>query len=234
MALFEKKMRDPVTGTAEVVTVGLSSSGGGSQRCAMDLMVQAAGVAAHLVHVTKWVSTGKWPAENQVLPVLVDRADPERVKVLWDEVPSLQDKFEAREAERLQAAQRRQASGSTVLTARGESPPGTDLPRAVAFQAAPGSGSAADVLAQGAACRAVIDQSQDMGLRNPDGVPMCAFTLTVSGDGTAPYQIQVANPVPPERQSLVFPGSDLPAKVLTDNPNAVVIDWATAVAELAR
>jgi hypothetical protein len=54
-------------------------------------------------------------------------------------------------------------------------------------------------------------------------------------EGTAPYQIKVGNPVPPEALPLLYPGSKLPAKF---DPNgaqeAVAIDWAGALARSAQ
>ena len=39
----------------------------------------------------------------------------------------------------------------------------------------------------------------------------------------------VGNPVPPAGAALIESPATLPAKVLPDNPQAVVIDWAAAL-----
>lgn len=108
MALFGKKMKDPVTGTARVINDGgLKATVSGAIRVPLDLMVEADGIAAHLVHVVpRQPEAGKWPKIGQTLPVVLDRTDPERVKILWDQVPSLMDTIKAREAQRLEDAQR--------------------------------------------------------------------------------------------------------------------------------
>jgi hypothetical protein len=108
MALFEKKMKDPVNGTARVINDGgLKATVSGAIRVPLDLMVEADGVAAHLVHVVpRQPEAGKWPKIGQTLPVVLDRADPDRVKILWDQVPGLMDGIKAREAQRLADAQR--------------------------------------------------------------------------------------------------------------------------------
>jgi hypothetical protein len=86
------------------------------------------------------------------------------------------------------------------------------------------------VLETGTPGRAVIVQSLPLGKRNPAGVDLYAFVLTVMPEGKDPYQIQVGNPTPPEALPLLFPGSKVPVKIGTE-PNAVVIDWQAALAE---
>jgi hypothetical protein len=96
-----------------------------------------------------------------------------------------------------------------------------------------GSHSAAEILATGAPGRAVIVQYQPLGKRNPAGVDLYAFMLTVMPNNGDPYQIQVGNPTPPAALPYLFPGSRVPVRIGT-NPNSVVIDWETAAAEDRR
>ena len=96
-----------------------------------------------------------------------------------------------------------------------------------------GNHSAAEILATGAPGRAVIVQYQPLGKRNPAGVDIYAFMLTVMPHSGDPYQIQVGNPAPPAALPYLFPGSRVPVMIGT-NPNAVVIDWEAAVAEDRR
>jgi hypothetical protein len=102
-------------------------------------------------------------------------------------------------------------------------------PPSVTVKRDPGHASAAEILASGTDCRAVIIESQDFNAKSPDGVEIYAFVLTVIVDGRAPYQIQVGNPVPDEAIPLLYPGNNLPAKKGSDD-NAVVIDWKGALA----
>jgi hypothetical protein len=90
-----------------------------------------------------------------------------------------------------------------------------------------GNHSAAEVLATGAPGRAVIVQFQPLGKRNPAGVDIYAYLLTVMPEGGTPYQIQVGNPTPPAALPFLFAGSRVPVKI-GSVPNAVVIDWAAA------
>src|SRR3954454_2332459 len=92
-----------------------------------------------------------------------------------------------------------------------------------------GNHSAAEILATGAPGQPVIVQYQPLGKRNPAGVDLYAFLLTVMPPGGDPYQIQVGNPTPPVALPFLFPGSRVPVKIGTI-PNAVVIDWEAAAA----
>jgi len=107
MALFQRKLKDPVNGTARVINDGgLKATVSGATRVPLDLMVEADGVSAHLVHVTpRHPEAGKWPSIGQTLPVVLDRADPQRVEILWDQVPSLMDEIKDREAQRIEDAE---------------------------------------------------------------------------------------------------------------------------------
>jgi hypothetical protein len=91
----------------------------------------------------------------------------------------------------------------------------------------------AEILATGQPGRAVIVEFQPLGKRNPAGVDLYAYLLTVMPDGKDPYQIQVGNPTPPMALPYLFAGSRVPVKIGTI-PNAVVIDWAAAAAENPR
>jgi hypothetical protein len=89
--------------------------------------------------------------------------------------------------------------------------------------------SAAEVLATGKQARVVIVQSQPLGMKNADGVDLYGFLLTVLPDDAVPYQTKVGNPTPPEALPLLYPGSNVPAKIGYNDPNDVVIDWKSAL-----
>ena len=127
--------------------------------------------------------------------------------------------------------------GSTTVAVRAN--PDDPSQIAIDFNAAPpevttaagqGEHSAAQLLATGAPGTAVIQQWQELGKKNPEGVEIYAFALTVMPEGKDPYVIQVGNPTPPKALPFLFPGSKVPVKIGND-PNAVVIDWDQAVAE---
>jgi hypothetical protein len=93
----------------------------------------------------------------------------------------------------------------------------------------PNRQSAADIIANGRPAKGVMVESQALGMKNPSGIDMYAFLLTIAVEGEAPYQVKVGNPTPPEALPLLFNGSHVPVK-LGAGPNEVVIDWAQALA----
>lgn len=163
--------------------------------------------------------------------------DPHRVCVFTLEVTlDNQDPYEAtcRQAIRLELLPQFQPGKTLVAVRVNPNDPqevAMDLntePPAVTVKRDPGH-SAADILATGSPCRAVIIESQDYNAKSPEGVEIYALVLTVIVDGRAPYQITVGNAVPVEALPLLYPGNNLPAKKGTDD-NAVVVDWQGALA----
>ena len=117
-----------------------------------------------------------------------------------------------------------------IALSLGEAPPTVTM----AGTGDPNTGSAARILEYGVPCRAVIVQSQPMGMRSSTGKDMYAFVLTVMADGRPPYQIQVGNPVPAEAIPLVYPGNTVPAKRMPDGADhEIVLDWDAALAQVA-
>jgi hypothetical protein len=120
---------------------------------------------------------------------------------------------------------------SRVAMSLGEEPPTVTM----ASSGDPNTGSAARILAYGSDCKAVIVQSQPLGMRNPKGDDMYAFLLTVMAQGRAPYQIQVGNPVPAAALPLLYPGNTVPARRMPEgDDHELVIDWEEALAQLAH
>ena len=103
------RMKDPVRGTAQVVSCTGYQGNGVMQNCRMQLVVQGEGVPAKAIEHSGLVHRKRWPSAGMTLPVTVDRANPERVKVEWDEVESSRDRAEA-------------AAEGLAATIRGEGP----------------------------------------------------------------------------------------------------------------
>jgi hypothetical protein len=117
---------------------------------------------------------------------------------------------------------------SHVALSLGEDPPTVTM----AAEGDPNTGSAARILSEGVPCKAIIVESQPLGMRNPAGKAMYAFLLTVMSDGRAPYQTQVGNPVPDEAIPLLYPGNAVPAKrMASGDDHEIVIDWDAALAQ---
>jgi hypothetical protein len=101
---------------------------------------------------------------------------------------------------------------------------------------APGSGeshtgSAAQILTEGEPCTAAIVEAQPLGMRNPKGDDMYAFTLTIMAPGRPPYQVQIGNPVPAAALPLLCPGNTVPARRMPQGDDReLAIDWEVALA----
>jgi hypothetical protein len=88
-------MRHPVRGTAQVVSCSSPSGTGAVHNCHMELVVRADDVPAKAIEHTDEVDRQHWPSPGATLPVTVDRDDPKRLKVEWDETESSSDRAEA-------------------------------------------------------------------------------------------------------------------------------------------
>jgi Short C-terminal domain len=87
MGLFSKRMKDPVRGTAQVVGSTRAPHNASFGNCKLTLVVQADGVPPTPVeHQNLLTPTSKWPRPGMSLPVTVDRANPERISIEWDEI----------------------------------------------------------------------------------------------------------------------------------------------------
>lgn len=138
MGLFDRLrgIKDPLDGTFRLVACSTSSGGAVVENCTMDGVVVAPGVPPTPVHhVSLLTPTAKWPQPGQTLPVTLDRRDPSRLRIRWDDVPP-----NAQIARRLAQEQAREAPAGTgdpgtggpsepstraVLGAEGRPEPGT-------------------------------------------------------------------------------------------------------------
>lgn len=81
------RMKDPVEGTAQVVAGTQAPDHASSANVNLNLVVQAEGIEATSVELNCIAPVKKWPFPGSTLPVTVDRADPQRVKIRWDDIP---------------------------------------------------------------------------------------------------------------------------------------------------
>ncbi|WP_028065016.1 SHOCT domain-containing protein [Solirubrobacter soli] len=97
-----QRMKDPVSGTAQVVACSRITQAAVASNCTMSLVVSADGIPATPVDHQCLCRQDRWPRGGQVLPVTVDRADPSRLRIEWDEVRTHEDRI-AEQAEALAA-----------------------------------------------------------------------------------------------------------------------------------
>jgi hypothetical protein len=83
-----KRMKQPVRGAAQVVSASMPPYDATSSNCAMHLVVSAEGLEPTPVEHSAMVSVKRWPTPGMTLPVTVDLADPTRLKIDWDDVPT--------------------------------------------------------------------------------------------------------------------------------------------------
>jgi hypothetical protein len=102
------RMKDPVRGQAQVVSCSAHRGDGTWENCEMQLVVQADGVPATSTRKSDMVRADRWPTPGMTLPVTVDRAKPERLKIEWGEIESSRDRGE-RTADAMAAMMRGEA-----------------------------------------------------------------------------------------------------------------------------
>lgn len=91
-AFKSMRMKDPVDVTAQVVSSSGAPDNATHGTAVMNLVVQLPGMEAQSIECTSVPTpVKKWPQPGQQLPVTVDRADPTKCKVRWDDVPEWDD-----------------------------------------------------------------------------------------------------------------------------------------------
>jgi hypothetical protein len=114
-----RKMKDPVDGTAQVVGSTQPPDSATSSNVNLTLVVQAEGVPATTIEHSCIAPTKKWPFPGETLPVTFDRADPDRLKIRWDDVPDSAD-VSRQQAEALAAQLNQGGAGGSVVSAGGD------------------------------------------------------------------------------------------------------------------
>ena len=86
------RMKEPVRGTAQVVSATAHRGDSSWQDIRMTLTVRAEGVPPTAVVHRCICRADRWPTPGDTLPVTLDARKPERLKVEWDEVQSARDR----------------------------------------------------------------------------------------------------------------------------------------------
>ena len=116
MGLFKRRLKDPVDGTVQIVSTTGRPYRAVYGICNMQVVVQAPGIEAFATeHSAGLVRASKWPVPGTILKAKVDREDPERFEILWDEVPTREEMAQD-QAQAIAAAMRGEApSGATAV-----------------------------------------------------------------------------------------------------------------------
>jgi hypothetical protein len=80
------RMKDPVRGQAQVVSCSMNRGEGIWENCDLQLVVQGEGVPATPAEHSEMIHRGKWPSPGIALPITIDRSNPKKFKIEWDEV----------------------------------------------------------------------------------------------------------------------------------------------------
>jgi hypothetical protein len=128
--LHNKHMSDPVDGMLQLTSCSAGAYNAAYSNCRMQGVVTAPGLAPTAVEHVCLAPAKKWPQPGQMIPVLVDRADPTRLEVRWDDMPGnreLGQQQARQEAQRL-AAQMSAAQAWDPADAPGQQPVTTAFP----------------------------------------------------------------------------------------------------------
>ena len=156
-----KRIKDPVRGSAQIVTSTQAPDGASSGNCRMQLVVSVPGHPSFAVDDSFIVKVKKWPSPGQTLPIAASQSDPAKFKILWDEIQAW-DVYGATQAQQLAQAMNQQPP-----------PPGAPPP--------PGQSSAAMVMINGRpATPEELKQYEAMTGMDLDG------DGTITGGGAAP------------------------------------------------
>jgi hypothetical protein len=144
------KMGDPVRGTLHVSACTAADPGATSANFNLDGVVSADGIVPTAVNHSGIAKLRKWPSPGQDLPVTVDRADPTRLRIEWDEVQT-GDERGAASAARLAESMRAAGSGPAVAPGAATTPGAPlDLSALMGLAGTSGSSQVVDLRGTGA------------------------------------------------------------------------------------
>ena len=127
--LSEMRMKDPVEGTATVAAVDFPHGrtyNDGRPYTRLECVASGPGIEPVAFEHKSMIVAGKVPMRGDVLPVLIDRANPKRVVIDWDKVASRdlgwsdQRRDDRQQAEKLAAEMRDRVGGAPASSPAGQ------------------------------------------------------------------------------------------------------------------
>ena len=103
-------MADPVPGTMLVTAASMPSRNAVFHMSRITGVVSGDGVAPTAVQFSGLIRTARWPSPGKHLPVIVDRADPRKFAIQWDQAGTSESSA-LNQAEALAAAMRAKQGG---------------------------------------------------------------------------------------------------------------------------
>ncbi|HEX6390939.1 MAG TPA: SHOCT domain-containing protein [Solirubrobacteraceae bacterium] len=114
-----KNMKDPARGTLQVTASTYPPDSATSGNFSINGIVSADGLAPTAIEHAGIARVKKWPHSGQTLPVTVDRADPTRIQIEWDEVPDSWDTARQNAEALAEAMRGKTVTASTTSTTTG-------------------------------------------------------------------------------------------------------------------
>ncbi len=84
-------MADPVRGTLLVTSISVATPDAVHQSARIAGVISAEGIEPTAVEFRGLVATRLWPRPGARLPAIVDRADPRKFEIAWNELPGASD-----------------------------------------------------------------------------------------------------------------------------------------------
>lgn len=94
-----KRIKDPVRGSAQIVSSTQAPHGATSGNCRMHLVVSVPGHQSFAVDDSFLIRVKKWPHAGQTLPIEASQSNPRKFKIRWDEIPTWRDTASAQAAQ---------------------------------------------------------------------------------------------------------------------------------------
>jgi hypothetical protein len=101
MGLFDgfKRIKNPVRGSAQVVSSTQAPHGATSGNCRLHLVVSVPGHPAFAVDEGFIIKVKKWPHPGQTLPIVASQSNPTDFKILWNEIQDWNSQASTRAAQ---------------------------------------------------------------------------------------------------------------------------------------
>jgi hypothetical protein len=245
VAIFNR-IKNPVDAEYRLTSCSIGSTNAVYSNCHMTGVVTGPGLAPVAVeHNSTLTPTAKWPTPGQTLPVTVDRDNPEKMRIRWDEMPTnreLASRYAQQEAAELAAQQGSGGEPSPNPSAAPATGVVGDASRAI-------PGSAGGGLTPEQAAAALSGNGGGFGLQQASGRVIAAHEVPVpDGAGTAPggvvdltldvtptsgagysTKMRISFSTPEKRAAIARVGRDLPLLVNPTAQDQVVIDTSRLV-----
>jgi hypothetical protein len=157
------RIKNPLTGTAQVVGCEPAPTQLIKAPCRMQLVVQAPGIAPFSCEQVFEAPLSRWPAPGDALPVTFDRDHPERMRVEWDQILSSGERAR-QDADALAASMRADPAAAAAPAAPAVAGAPAAPPPPTATVITLGAGQTVQVIGGGDRAAAIARAEQKLGI----------------------------------------------------------------------